>query len=129
MELRGYQIFEPVSWEGASGGKGVACAAEAATCSAQTKFHGAEGWYEIDVEYFDLSNGVSKFKVSVNDQVVDEWRADMLLPGKEPSADSSVRHRIKGLALRPGDVIRIEATADGAERAPLDYMEVLPLQH
>jgi len=60
---------------------------------------------------------------------VDEWRADMLLPGKEPSADSSVRHRIKGLALRPGDVIRIEATADGAERAPLDYMEVLPLQH
>jgi alpha-glucuronidase len=129
MELQGYKIFEPASWEGASGGKGVACEAQAATCSARTKFNGAAGWYEIDVEYFDLSNGKSKFKMSVNDQVVDEWRADMLLPGKEPSADSSVRHRIKGLALRSGDVIRIEGTPDGGERAPLDYMEILPLQH
>ena len=128
MELQGYKIFEPASWEGASGGKGVACAAEAAVCSAQTKFNGAAGWYEVDVEYFDLSNGISKFKVSVNDQVVDEWRADMLLPGRDPSADSSVRHHIKGLALRPGDVIHIEGTPDGAERAPLDYIEVLPLQ-
>jgi alpha-glucuronidase len=129
MELQGYKIFAPVSWEGASGGKGVACVPEAATCSAQTKFTGAAGWYEIDVEYFDLSNGESKFRVSVNDQAVDEWRADMLLPGKDPSADSSVRHRTRGLALRPGDVIRIEGTPDGAERAPLDYMEVLPLEH
>jgi alpha-glucuronidase len=128
MELRGYQIFEPVSWEGASGGRGVACAAEAVACSAQTKFNGAAGWYEVDVEYLDLSDGTSKFKVSVNDQVVDEWRADMLLPGKEPSADSSVRRRIKGIALRPGDVIRIDGTPDGAERAPLDYIEVIPLQ-
>ena len=129
MELRGYQTFEPVSWEGASGGRGVACAAEAVTCSAQTKFNGAAGWYEVDVEYLDLSDGTSKFKVSVNDQVVDEWRADMLLPGKAPSADSSVRRRIKGIALRPGDVIRIDGTPDGAERAPLDYIEMLPLQH
>jgi alpha-glucuronidase len=128
MELRGYQTFEPVSWEGASGGRGVACAAEAVTCSAQTKFNGAAGWYEVDVEYLDLSDGTSKFKVSVNGQVVDEWSADMLLPGKEPSADSSVRRRIKGIALRPGDVIRIDGTPDGAERAPLDYIEVIPLQ-
>ncbi len=128
MELRGYETFEPVSWESASGRKGVACGAKAATCSALTKFKGAAGWYEADVEYFDLSNGISKFKMSVNDQVVDEWLADMLLPGKEPSADSSVRHRTKGLALRPGDVIRIEGTPDSAERAPLDYMEILPMK-
>ena len=129
MELRGYKIFEPASPESASGGKGVDCAPEAAMCSAQTKFNGAAGWYEIDVEYFDLSNGKSKFKASVNDKVVDEWRADLLLPGNEASADSSVRRRIKGLALRPGDVIRIEGTPDGGERAPLDYIEVLPLQN
>ena len=129
MELRGYKIFEPASWEGASGGKGVACATGTAPCSAQTKFNGAAGWYEVDVQYYDLSNGTSNFKVSVNGQVVDEWRADLLLPGEEPSADSSVRHRTRGLALRPGDVIRIEGTPDGAERAPLDYMEVLPLEH
>ena len=129
MELRGYQVFEPASWEGASGGKGVACAKEMVVCYAQTKFNGTAGLYEVDVEYFDLSDGASKFKVLVNDQVVDEWRADKLLPGKEPSADSSVRHRIKRLDLHPGDVIRIEGTSDGTERAPLDYIEVLPLQH
>jgi alpha-glucuronidase len=128
MELRGYEAFAPASWEGASGGKGVACAPGAALCSAQTRFNGSAGWYEVDVEYFDLSSGTSKFKLSVNEQVVDEWQGDMLLPGKEPGADSSVRHRMKSLALRPGDVIRIEGTPDGAERAPLDYMEVLPQQ-
>ena len=128
MELRGYRVFEPTSWEGASGGKGVACSAEMTTCSAQTKFDGAAGLYEVDIEYFDLSSGTSKFKVLVNNHVADEWRADMLLPGNEPSADSSVRHRTKGLTLHPGDVICIEGTPDRAERAPLDYIEVLPLQ-
>ena len=128
MELRGYQVFAPDSWEGASGGKGVACAAESTTCSARTRFNGTAGRYEIDVEYFDLREGTSNYKVSVNDQVVDEWRADMLLPGKEPTADSSVRHRTKGLDLRPGDVITIEGTPDGAERAPLDYIEILAPQ-
>jgi alpha-glucuronidase len=129
MDLLGYEVFEPASWEGASGGKGVTCAAEMAACSVQTKFDGAAGLYEFDVEYFDLSDGASKFKASVNGHVVDEWRADMLLPGNEPSADSSVRHRINSVALHPGDVIRIDGTPDGAERAPLDYMELLPLQH
>jgi alpha-glucuronidase len=128
MELRGYQSFQPSSWEGASGGKAVACGEEAATCSAQTKFDGAAGWYEINVEYFDLSDGTAKFKVSVNDQVVDEWQADKKLPGATPSADSSIRRRTKKLALHPGDVIRIEGTPDGADRAALDYIEVIPLQ-
>jgi alpha-glucuronidase len=128
MELRGYETFEPASWEGASGGKGVTCAAEMVSCSAQTKFDGAVGLYEVDVEYFDLSSGKSTFELLVNGKVIDEWRADMLLPGKEPSADSSVRHRLKGVALHPGDVIRIEGAPDGAERAPLDYVEVLPLE-
>ena len=38
--------------------------------------------------------------------------------------DSSTRRRITGLALRPGDEIRIEGIPDGAERAPLDYIEI-----
>jgi alpha-glucuronidase len=125
MELKGYQIFEPASWEGASGGKGVVCAETAMSCSAQTTFQGTAGWYEVDIEYFDLASGVSQFKVFVGDQRVDQWYADMLLPGEAPSADSSVRRKIKGLALRPGDVIRIEGIPDHGDRAPLDYVEVI----
>jgi len=126
MELKGYTAFEPASWEGASGGKGVTCPAPLQLCSAQLKFSGAPGWYAIDVEYYDLTNGVSQFKLYVNSQLVDEWRANSLLPGKSPSADSSVRHKIKGLALRPGDAIRIDGLPDHDERAPLDYIEVFP---
>jgi alpha-glucuronidase len=127
MKLTGYAAFQPASWEGASGGKGVSCPETRESCSAQTRFDGPPGWYEVDVEYFDMGSGVSVFRIFVGDQLVDEWRADMLLPGSEPSADSSVRHRTKRLALRPGDVIRLEGRPDHDERAPVDYLEVIPL--
>jgi alpha-glucuronidase len=126
MELKGYKEFEPASWEGASGGKGVVCSESAQSCSAQTEFDRAAGVYEVDVEYFDVASGVSQYKLFVGDRLVDSWRADQVLPGKEPSADSSVRHRAKRVALRPGDVIRIEGIPDHDERAPLDYIEVTP---
>jgi alpha-glucuronidase len=129
MQLQGYETFEPASWEGASGGKGVSCAQGAQSCSTQTKFKGAAGWYEVDVEYFDLSSGVSRFRVFVNDQQVDEWSADLNLPGKSPSADSSTRRRIKKVALRPGDTMRIEGVPDGEERAPLDYIKIYSAVH
>jgi alpha-glucuronidase len=127
MELHGYETFEPASWEGASGGKGVICPETVASCSAQTKFQGSAGWYEVDIEYFDLASGISQFRLFVGDQLVDQWPANMMLPGAAPSADSSVRRRVKGLALRPGDVIRIEGTPDHGDRAPLDYVEVIPI--
>ncbi len=125
MELHGYEPVELASSESASGGKAVECAG-AQSCSAQTKFNGAAGWYEVDVEYFDLNSGTARFRVFVGDQMVDGWSADRQLPGKELSADSSVRHRITGLALRTGDVIRVEGTPDQGDRAGLDYIEVRP---
>ncbi len=126
MDLKGYQPFEPKSWEGASGGKGVICPEGMQVCSAATKFAGGPGTYEVDVEYFDVMSGVSTFKVFVGERQIDEWRADGTFPGREPSADSSVRHRIKGVKLRTGDVIRVEGIPYGGERAPLDYIEVFP---
>ena len=105
----------------------MTCPETQESCSARTRFDGPPGWYEVDVEYFDLSSGASVFKLFVGDQLMDEWRADLLLPGSTPSADSSVRHQTKGLALRPGDVIRVEGIPDHEERAPLDYIEVIPI--
>jgi alpha-glucuronidase len=125
MELQGYEPVDVTPWEGASG-KAVVCARPAPSCAAQTRFEGAAGRYEVDVQYFDQNNGVSKFRVFVGDRLVDEWAADLHLPAMAPNADSSTRRRIKGLALRPGDTIRIEGTPDGGERAPLDYIEIFP---
>ncbi len=125
MQLQGYTPIDITPWENASGGKGIACTA-AQSCAASFKFDRAPGWYELDVEYFDQNNGESKFRVLVGDQVVDEWIADDHLPAPKPGGDSSTRRRIPGLALRPGDVIRIEGIPDGEEKAPLDYVEILP---
>jgi len=110
--------------ENASGGKGVECPAPAQSCTATLRFDRAAGWYEIDVQYFDQSNGVSKFQLFVGGQMVDDWAADNHLPAVKPTGDSSTRRWIPGLALRPGDEIRIVGFPDGDERAPVDYIEI-----
>ena len=126
MQLDGYVPFDVTPPEAASGGRAVQCPAPAETCVASFRFDRPAGWYELEIVYFDQSNGASKFRVSVNDQTVDEWIADDHLPALKPNADSSVRRRVSGLALRPGDEIRIEGTPDGQEFAPLDYVEIHP---
>ena len=93
-------------------------------CSATTRFDGAAGQYEVDVEYFDQNNGKSKFRVLIGERVVDEWVADDHLPATKPGGDSSTRRRITGVSLHPGDAIRIEGVPDSEEHAALDYIEI-----
>jgi len=126
MELTNYEPFEPASWEGASGGKGVLCPMSANICAAQTKFQGPGGRYDIDIEYFDLSGGAAQFRLYVGGQLVNQWSAEMSLPGNVPSADSSVRREIRDVILHPGDSIRIEGTPDKEDRGALDYVEIVP---
>jgi alpha-glucuronidase len=128
MTLTGYTLIDVVPWETASAGKAVVCPQARRFCAAETKFEGAAGWYEVDSEYFDQNNGVSQFRLFLNDQLVDEWPAALGLPTAEPNGDSATRHLTKGLALRPGDTIRIEGIPDRGERAPLDYIEIHPSQ-
>src|SRR5205085_3731159 len=40
--------------------------------------------------------------------------------------DSSTRRRVRVLTIHEGDEIRIEGTADGADPAALDYVEIRP---
>jgi alpha-glucuronidase len=89
-------------------------------------YDGAPGWYTLHVQYFDLSTGVSRFRLSVGNQLVDEWAAADHLPARKIDGSSSSRRVITGVALRPGDQIRIEGKPDGRETAALDYMEILP---
>jgi alpha-glucuronidase len=124
MQLEGYVPLEVVPRETGSGGKAVECPPPAGKCSAAFRFDRAAGQYEMDVEYFDQNNGQSKFRVLVGDRVVDEWTADDHLPATKPGGDSSTRRRIFGLALRPGDSVRIEGVPDGEEHAALDYVEI-----
>ena len=125
MQLQGYSPVDVVPWENASGGKAIECL-QAQGCTASFRFTRDAGWYELDVEYFDLKSGESTFRVFLGDQLVAEWTASDTLPASKIGGDSSTRRRIRGLALRPGDEIRIVGIPDGDEHAPLDYVEIHP---
>jgi alpha-glucuronidase len=122
MQLAGYAPRDIVPWEAASGSKFVACAA--APCATTMKFDGTAGWHTITVQYFDMPTGEAKFRVLVGKQVVDEWKGTDRNPARRIDAGASTRRVIAGLALRPGDEIRIEGTPDRGDPAALDYVEV-----
>jgi alpha-glucuronidase len=124
MKLQGYTPVDVTPAENASGGKAVECETAGQPCVASFRFAGSAGWYEVDVQYFDLNNGKSTFRVYVNDQMVDDWVADDDLPGAAIGGDTSTRRQIQDLALRPGDEIRIEGTPEGEEPAPFDYVAI-----
>jgi len=123
MKLEGYAVRDVTPAEDASGGKAIACAA--GTCTAAMPFTGEAGWYTLRVEYFDQPDGVSHFTLWVGKQQVDEWAANLVLVTRRLDSTSSTRREIRGVALRPGDEIRIEGRPDGGEPAALDYVEIV----
>lgn len=128
MLLEGYTLIDVNPWEDASGGKAIQCADTNQACTAVIRFAGSADWYALDIQYFDQNNGVSRYQVFIGDQLVDEWTADLHLPATEPNGDSSMRRHISGIALRPGDEIRIKGFPDGGELAPLDYVEIRKME-
>jgi alpha-glucuronidase len=124
MNLEGYSAIDVTAWETASGGKAVEC--RASGCSASLRYNGPSGWYQLRVRYFDQNNGVSRFRLWIGNQLIDEWTAADRLPTQKIDGSSSSRRTIAGIALRPGDQIRIEGVPNGGEIAALDYLEILP---
>ena len=126
MTLDGYETHDVKPAEDASSGKAVTCPARDAACLATMKYSGAPGWYDLRVQYFDQGGGASHYRVYIGKQLVDEWSADLQLP-RSPglSSTTSTRRLISGVALRPGDEIRIEGKPDGMDLAGLDYVEVM----
>ena len=126
MKLEGYVAKPVLQFETASGGAAVRCPVE--HCAAFFRYDGPPGWYTLKIRYFDYAQGHARFRLSVENQVVDEWVADDTLPTRrtEPDGTSSTRRLVTGIALRTGDEIRLEGFPDGSEDAALDYIEVLP---
>lgn len=126
MELDGYEAHDVTPWETASGGQAAILTAKNHHGTIRHKFTGKSGWYDLDVAYFDENDGVSAFKLYVNDQLVDQWLADDNLPHDEPSGHTSTRHSTPNIALRPDDLLRLEATSNAGEHAAVDYIEITP---
>ena len=124
MHLDGYTPQPVHPGEAASSGTAVIC--PAGKCTAESQYDGAPGWYTLRVQYFDLPQGVAKFRLFINDQQVDDWSAADRFPARKLDASSSVRHEARGIALRKGDRIRIEGQPDATDPAALDYLEIFP---
>jgi alpha-glucuronidase len=125
MKLTGYAAKPVTPWESASGATAVECSE--AKCTAAVTYDGESGWRDLIVQYFDQQDGVSRFRVWLGSQPVDEWTATDRLPTRRVDSSSSSRRTIRGLALRKGDEIRIEGIPEGRETAALDYIEILPV--
>jgi alpha-glucuronidase len=128
MQLDGYTVAVPEYPYAASGRKYIACTAAAGHCAASFTYQGAAGNYSIAVVYYDLNNGASHYRLLIDGKAVDEWKADLLLPTAVPDTHTAVRRESPAIALHPGSTIRLEATVNGGEMAPVDYVELLPLK-
>jgi alpha-glucuronidase len=126
LEREGYEPLNVQPWETASGGQCAQLEDPSGKGAINMKYDGKPGWFNVSVSYFDENDGASKFRLLVAGQIVDEWNADDTLPDNKPNGHTSTRREALRVALRPGDVIRIEATANGGERAAIDYLEIDP---
>ena len=129
-KLSGYTVVDVTPWEDASRGKAVTCAA--ASCSAEWIYSGAAGRFNIAAQYFDLPDGIAHFTLSLDGQQLVGWAADGTFPTSHPHGDNSTRFIYAGpdshgIALKPGDMIRIEGVPNGSDPAALDYIEVTPI--
>jgi alpha-glucuronidase len=122
--LTGYTIFDVRPWEDASRGKAVTC--QEKSCSAEWTYTGSAGTFNIAVEYFDLQRGVAHFALSVQGSPIALWDANARLPSRRPDGDNSTRFTAHGVALAPGDILRVEGSPDGQDPAALDYIEIEP---
>jgi alpha-glucuronidase len=142
--LTGYKVISVTPWEDASGGKAVSCpitapappsqqnhsidvpAPGAQTCSAEWTYNGPAGRYDIAVQYFDLQGGMAHFTLGINNQQIVSWAADASLPSRRPNGDNSTRFTLRGVELKPGDLLLVEGAPDGSDPAALDYIEIDP---
>jgi len=122
MKLDGYAVEDVTPWETASEGKAIGCGQ--AECSATMTWTGKSGWYRVSTRYFDEPDGVSTYRMLVSGQLVDEWSANDHLPSDEPNGHTSELRVTRGIALRTGDELRIEAKTGGKDRADIDYVEI-----
>jgi alpha-glucuronidase len=123
--LAGYRVLSVTPFESASGEKAVECPV-GTTCTAMFKFSGQSGWYDLTVRYFDVNNGIARYRVRVGGQLVAEWTGADRVPSRRVDSGSSARRIIEGLALRTGDEILVEGTPNEGEAAALDYIEIHP---
>ncbi len=97
---------------------------------ASTAYSGRAGVYDIEVAYFDESDGRSSLAFLLNGELLDAWIAD-----EDPACqdcaspnESTLRRRVvaRGVLLSPVDEFTLQGTRDVYEYARFDNIAVSP---
>lgn len=131
MTLSGYKVYAVNPFEMASGRTAIVTSDNSTAGSASTTLNFDSGTYNLAVNYFDVIGGRSQWTVSINDQVIGQWRGnqeDTLGHAASPYLDghSAIRITFPGVQIDRGDTLTISGTPDGKEPAPIDYVALLP---
>ncbi len=132
MKLTSYTPAAVTPVEAASDGKAAVCPAK--SCSATLLVARPTGAYRISVGYYDYRQGASAYSLTLNGQPIAQWVADSDLPVTGPVAgrmdgSTATRYTVpKPVQLKPGDVLVLSGQPDQSEPAPVDYLELVPVQ-
>ncbi|KAK3336279.1 glycoside hydrolase superfamily [Cercophora scortea] len=133
MSLTGYVPISVSPASTASNSTAIIVADGAIRGEAVAVLDGVEsGVYDIVIGYFDVAGGRAHYGAFINDEPLLEWIGDLedrLGHAFSTKLDghSATRVTVKGVEVKKGDVLKVIGIADGGERAPLDYVAVLPL--
>lgn len=140
MDLSGYEIVTVDPYNAASNATAISVRANSKTGTASTMLNFEAGVYDIAVSYFDLYGGNSSYILSLNSKIIGRWTSNQhpwrgndqgpSVLGRVPSytitSGSAMRNTFRDIRVQKGDILKISGMADGTERAPLDYISVMP---
>ncbi|KAE8549304.1 hypothetical protein EYB25_007824 [Talaromyces marneffei] len=131
MDLTGYIPYTVNPFETASNATAIVTASNTTAGTASTRINFQTGKYDIAVNYYDVTGGVSHWKLFINDKQIGEWDGDHEFTlGHAPSVHldghSASRVTFRGISVKKGDLLKIWGQPDGIEQAALDYVVFLP---
>ena len=131
MALDGYEVYGVVPFATASNNTAIVTHTNSTRGIAATTVDVPAGIYDLAVNYFDLADGVSRWELYLDDEMVLEWygnNGDIL--GHAPSiyldGTTNTRKTIQGVEMKGNEVLKIVGHPGGIEPAPLDYVSILP---
>ncbi|KAI1210235.1 glycoside hydrolase family 67 protein [Annulohypoxylon truncatum] len=131
MTLTNYRVTAVNPFEVASSLRIVQSVGNSSATSASATLNYTAGVYDLAVAYYDLYEGKASYELFLNERSIGKWIGDnedrlgfTLTRGID--GHSATRITFKGIEIKEGDVVRVDAKANGRETAPLDYIAVLP---
>ncbi|KAH8602459.1 glycoside hydrolase superfamily [Bisporella sp. PMI_857] len=132
LVLSGYEVVKVTPFETASNYTAIVTSSSSTGGVVSTTLNFPSGTYNIAVNYFDHAGGQSHWQTYINNQPLGEWYGNLEnilghFPSSHIDGHSATRITFQNVKIRRGDVLKIVGTPNGTERAPLDYVSILPL--